>query len=105
MKFIKSIVILKRGEPGAQVIEVVLLIKHPEGCDPVELLCAAMHEFLQNEGNVSVQIPKDEFTWSDLIQRMQGWDWSRQALHIEEAPMWAVVDREDSLLFTDNRTT
>jgi hypothetical protein len=99
MKLVKSIVILKRKELGQPVIDLVLLVKHPEDCDPVERLNAALREFLKSAPGQKVL---NDFSWNDLIRRMQGWDWSTQALYIEEAPMWTVVDRDESLQHAAN---
>lgn len=98
MKLEKSIVILKRDEPDSQVIDLVLLVKHPEGSNPIERLFAGVKDFLQSETNDSAPMSDKQYTWSDLIRRMQGWDWSTQEIYIEEAPLWAVIDQEESLL-------
>jgi hypothetical protein len=96
MKLEKSIVILKRCEPGTQVVDLVLLVKHPEGCNPVERLYAGVQDFLQSETNDSAPTSGKQYTWSDLMRRMQGWDWSSQEIYIEEAPMWTVLDQDES---------
>jgi hypothetical protein len=103
MRLEETIVIFRRNRPDTQAIDLVLIVKHPEGCDPVERLYACIHDFIQREADKSAQTPNREFTWSGLIQSMQGWDWSSQTLHIEEVPMWTVIDRDADLLLNANQ--
>lgn len=97
MKLENSIVILKRGDADIQIIDLVLLVKHPEGCNPVERLYAGVQDFLQSETNDIAPTSDKQYTWSDLMRRMLGWDWSSQEIYIEDAPMWAVLDQDGSL--------
>jgi len=97
MKLEKSIVILKSGSDDTQFIDSVLLVKHPEGCNPIERLYAGVQDFLQSETNESTLTSNKQYTWSDLMRRMHGWDWSSQEIYIEDAPMWAVLDQDGSL--------
>ena len=96
MKLENSIVILKRGGADTQIIDLVLLVKHPEGCNPIERLYAGVQDFLQSETYDSAPTSEKQYTWSDLIRRMQAWDWSSQEIYIEEAPIWAVLDQDES---------
>lgn len=96
MKLENSIVILKRAGADTQIIDLVLLVKHPEGCNPVERLYAGVQDFLQSETNDSAPTSDKQYTWSDLMRRMQGWDWSNQEIYIEEAPKWTVFDQDES---------
>ena len=49
MKLVNSIVILERDELGSQVIDLVLLVKHPEGCDPVERIRAGIGDSMKTQ--------------------------------------------------------
>jgi hypothetical protein len=98
MKLVNSIVILEREELDSLVIDLVLLVKHPDGCDPIERIRAGIGEFLMTQKtgfDPSQIIP---INWSDLFHKMQGWDWSEQGLFIEEAPLWSVFDNDQNLL-------
>ena len=98
MRLVKSIVILNRNAFESPVVDLVLMVKHPEGCNPVERIHAAICDYLKSETGQKAQIPNLELTWRDLINCMNGWDWSSQALYIEEVPFWFVEDRDKHLL-------
>lgn len=104
MKLEKSIVILNRDSFESQVVDLVLIVKHPEGCNPGERIHAAICEFLKSETGQKAQKLHQELTWRDLINCMSGWDWSSQALYIEEVPFWSVEDRDRQLLQITDRS-
>ena len=104
MRLEKTIVIFSRNGTSSQTIELVLLVTHPEGSDPVEDLYACMHDYINSRIDESAQTPNQEFTWSELIESMQGWDWSSHTLHIQEFPMWAVINRDEDLTLNANRS-
>ena len=95
MKLIKSIVILSRKAHDKHVIDLVLLVKHPEGCDPIECIHAAIGDFARIKQAENPLTHRSEFTLSDIFRDMKGWDWSTQGLFIEEAPVWAVIDGDE----------
>jgi hypothetical protein len=98
MKLVNSIVILERDELGSQVIDLVLLVKHPDGCDPVERIRAGIGDFIKTHQSEIEQPQGYPLTWSDLFHKMQDWDWSTQGLFIEAAPMWMVIAGDNNLL-------
>jgi hypothetical protein len=102
MRLEESIVILNRNAFESPVVDLVLMVKHPEGCNPAERIHAAICDFLKSETGQKAQKHNLELTWRDLINYMNGWDWSSQALYIEEVPFWSMEGREDHLLQTSD---
>ena len=90
MRFVKSIVILNSNGIETKVVDLVLIVKHPEGCDPVDRIHSAINDFLNSETGQKAQKLHSELTWRDLMNCMNGWDWSSQALYIEEVHFWSV---------------
>lgn len=104
MRLEKSVVILNSDSFESQVVDLVLIVKHPEGCNPVERIHAAICGFLKSETGQKAQKLYQELTWRDLINCMDGWDWSSQALYIEEVPFWSVEDRHKHLFQITDRS-
>jgi hypothetical protein len=98
MKLVNSIIILEREDPGPRTIDRVLLVKHPDGCDPIERIQAGINDFIKAQQYGLEQSQANPLTWSDLFRMMVGWDWSAQGLFIEEAPLWTVINSDQSLL-------
>jgi hypothetical protein len=98
MKLVNSIVILEREELDSRVIDLVLLVKHPDDCDPIERIRACIDEFLMTNKTGFEPSQGIPIKWSNLLHKMQGWDWSEQGLFIEEAPVWSVFDIDQNLL-------
>ena len=74
MKLVNSIVVMKHQEHERQVIDTVLLVKHPEGINPVPLIQSALGG-------------------SHDISHI---DWSLYFMHIQEADSWSVIDLSKS---------
>lgn len=104
MRLVKSIVILNRNAFESPVVDLVLIVKHPEGCNPVDRIHAAICDFLKSETGQKAQKLHLELTWRDLINCMNGWDWSSQALYIEEVPFWSLEDRSKQILQINKRS-
>jgi hypothetical protein len=98
MKLVNSIIILEREELDSRVIDLVLLVKHPDGCDPIERIKAGIGEFLMTQMTGFEPSQGIPIHWSDLFHKMQGWDWSKQGLFLEEAPLWSVFDIDQYFL-------
>ncbi len=97
MRLENSIVIVKSREFKAQGIDLVLLVKHPQGIDPVERIHLAIHGFLSSEAGQQILEVQPEFSWNDLLGWMNTWDWSAQQLYIEDVLSWAVIEPEESM--------
>jgi hypothetical protein len=104
MRLVKSIVILKSNVIESKVVDLVLIVKHPEECNPVDRIHAAINDFLKSETGKKSQKIHSELTWRDLMSCMNGWDWSSQSLYIEEVPFWSMEDQDKRLLQTTNRS-
>jgi hypothetical protein len=103
MRLIESIVILNSNVIESKVVDLVLIVKHPEGCNPVDRIHAAIIDFLKSETGQKAQKLHSELSWRDLMNCMNGWDWSSQALYIEEVPFWSVEGWNKRLLQTTDR--
>ena len=104
MRLVKSIVILNSNVIESKVDDLVLMVKHPEECNPVDRIHAAINDFLKSETGQKAQKLHSELTWRDLMNCMNGWDWASQALCIEEVPFWSMEDRDKRLLQTTDRS-
>ncbi len=104
MKLVESIIVLNGNASESPVVDLVLIVKHPEGCNPVDRIHAAICDFLKSETGQKAQKLQRELTWRDLINCMNGWDWSSQALYIEEVPFWSVEARDKQLLQINSRS-
>ncbi|RPI87250.1 MAG: hypothetical protein EHM41_05585 [Chloroflexi bacterium] len=92
----RSIVIVKDDESDKQEVGHVLVVKHPEGSDPVEQLRAAISDFLKDQVGKQVLRDDKEVTWSEALQWMDDWDWSGSSIYVEDARSFAVVDPDES---------
>lgn len=92
----RSIVIIKDDESDKQEVGHVLVVKHPEGSDPVEQLRAAINDFLKDRAGKQVLRDEKEVTWSEVLEWMDDWDWSRSSIYVEDARSFAVVVPDES---------
>jgi hypothetical protein len=104
MRLVESIVILNSNVIESKVVDLVLIVRHPEECNPVDRIHAAINAFLKSETGQKAQKLHSRLTWRDLMNYMNGWDWSSQALHIQEVPFWSMEYRDKPSLQTADRS-
>jgi len=92
MRLVTSIVVMKHENQGAPVIDAVLLVKHPEGCDPTRLINSALRE---NGAGQAAQIYPEMDSRDQATVNIPGIDWSEHQMHIQEAPSWFILDVQE----------
>lgn len=97
MRLESSIVILKGKECISQDIDLVVMVKHPQGVDPVERINAAVESFLSTPEGQNCLRDHAEYSWADLLAWMSPADWSNHELYVESALSWAVAEPVESL--------
>ncbi|MFW9770160.1 MAG: hypothetical protein ACFFEM_15175 [Candidatus Thorarchaeota archaeon] len=89
MRLISSIVVMKHIHQGTQVVDSVLLVKHPEGCDPAQLINSVLGETADDQ---AAQIDLESDPGKGAIRDILDIDWSKHQMYIEEAPSWFVLE-------------
>lgn len=102
-KMKRSIVIIQDDNRENKQVGHVLVVKHPEGSDPVEQLRAAINEFLKDQAGQKMKPVEKEITWSEALQWMDGWDWSRSSIYVEDAGKYTVVAPDESFSLSGGR--
>jgi hypothetical protein len=97
MRLESSIVILKGKDCTSQDIDLVVMVKHPQGIDPVERIYTAIGNFLSSPQGQECLRQHNEYSWSDLLAWMSPADWSNYELYVESALSWAVAEPVESL--------